>query len=242
MKVDCGMPRPFMNIISPMFVVQIYTVTVQCPVHVIVHCSHSLPYTHLSHRYYSLYFNSLNQQAESAPPPGKDKKSKKPQPLPPGVEEEESPTGLDSGLEVIEEVNMDDINNMDIEDQEEEDNSLAAAAAAYAQCRSTIGSTTTEGLGLSESEVAVVSVLAAFLTVHPLGATINEITVYFHGFNPTYNSYYLESLLQRLSKVFQLSGGKWWFLGFQTCYTAVSEKQTNTATTAEGQGEDDHES
>ena len=163
------------------------------------------------------------------------------------MEEEGSPspsTGIDSGLEVIEEVNMDDINDMDIEDQDE-DNSLAAAAAAYAQCRSTIGSTTTEGLGLSESEIAVVSVLAAFLTVHPLGATINEITMYFQGFNPTYNSYYLESLLRRLSKVFQLGGdgtGKWWFLGFQTCYTAVSEKQTNTATTSEGQEEKDHES
>ena len=86
-----------------------------------------------------------------------------------------------------------------------------------------------EGLGLTEPEVAIVSVLASFLAVHPLGATMNEITMYFQGFNPSYNSHYLESLLRRLSKVFQLSAGtedlpgKWWFMGFQTCYSAVGE-------------------
>lgn len=144
-----------------------------------------------------------------------------------------------SGLEIIEELNdddpkqmdIDDPKQMDIEEPEEEVNSLAEAAAAYAQLRSTIGSTTTEGVGLSEPEVAIVSVLGSFLAVHPLGATINEITTYFQGFNPTYNAHYLESLLRRLSKLFQLSSsgdglGKWWFMGFQTCYAAVSDTQT----------------
>ena len=158
-------------------------------------------------------------------------------------QEEQQDSDSENGLEIIEEVTgtttttateppATDGNEMDIDDKEEEepeDTSLAAAAAAYAQIRSTIGSVGQEGLGLTEPEVAIVSVLASFLAVHPLGATINEITMYFQGFNPSYNSHYLESLLRRLSKVFQLSAGtgdlpgKWWFMGFQTCYSAVGD-------------------
>ena len=131
---------------------------------------------------------------------------------------------------------------MDAEDNKA--GTLAAAAAAYARMRTRVGSTeASSGLGLSDTEVAIASVLAAFLTVHPLGASIDEITAYFRNFNSTYNSYYLESLLCRLPTVFQMSQAaastnegapvnKWWFLGFQTCSTVGS---TNTAPTA---GED----
>lgn len=116
--------------------------------------------------------------------------------------------------------------------KEGSENSLASAAAAYAQMRKTVGSSSDmSGLGLSEAEVAIVAVLAAFLTVHPLGATIESITSYFQTFNPAYNSYYLESLLRRLSKVFQLSkegGSKWWFLGFQTCYATPTSSSSTT--------------
>ena len=151
------------------------------------------------------------------------KKEKKSQLLPPGVEEAEETEEEKESSEKIDGVNLDDLNAV----MDDSSNSLAAAAAAYAQMRSSIGSTEVTGLGLSEPEVAIVSVLAAFLTVHPLGATIEEITAYFQGFNPSYNSYYIDSLLRRLPKVFQLTAGdsttpaKWWFLGFQTCYTAV---------------------
>ena len=145
----------------------------------------------------------------------------------------------DAPLEIIEEFSLDEPtptvpgNDMDIEDQESKDErapSLAAAAAAYAQIRSSIGSSGHQGL--SEPEVAIVSVMSAFLSVHPLGASIEEITAYFRGFNPSYNNHYLESLLRRLSKVFQITAGvgdlpgKWWFLGFQTCYTAVGKPRT----------------
>ena len=119
---------------------------------------------------------------------------------------------------------------------------LAAAAAAYAQMRTRVGSIeATSGLGLSDTEVAITSVLAAFLTVHPLGATIDEITTYFRNFNATYNSYYLESLLCRLPTVFQMSQAaasttaeaatvnKWWFLGFQTCSTVGSNSTESQA-------------
>lgn len=108
------------------------------------------------------------------------------------------------------------------------DKSLAAAAAAYAQVRSQMGTTSDEaGLGVSDKEVALTAVMAAFLTVHPLGASMSEISTYFQTFNPTYNSYYLESLLRRMPKVFQLSQAangepRWWFLGFQTISVTVS--------------------
>ena len=132
--------------------------------------------------------------------------------------------------EVIDGVSLDDLNT--VIDKDASEISLASAAAAYAQMRKSVGSSDTSGLGLSEAEVAIVTVLAAYLTVHPLGATIEAITSYFQTFNPSYNTYYLESLLRRLTKVFQLSGegsGKWWFLGFQTCYatpTAAENHET----------------
>lgn len=156
----------------------------------------------------------------------------------------------DDSLEVIDGVGMDDLNNL--MDQDASNTSLASAAAAYASMRKTVGSEEVAGLGLSEPEVAIVTVLAAFLTVHPLGATIESITAYFQNFNPAYNSYYLESLLRRLSKVFQVSDGtggtsgtggsggadggegsnkRWWFMGFQTCYdTPNASKEVGSAT------------
>ncbi len=138
--------------------------------------------------------------------------------------DEEKGNGDDEGKDIVDGVSLDDLNALI--DKDAGDSSLASAAAAYAQMREQVGSSSEHtGLGLSEAEVAIVSVLAVFLTVHPLGATIEAITTYFQNFNPAYNSYYLESLLRRLTKVFQLSGegnGKWWFLGFQTCYATPS--------------------
>lgn len=141
---------------------------------------------------------------------------------------------MDEEYEVLEGVGLDDDNKA---------GSLAAAAAAYAQLRTRVGSTeTSSGLGISDTEIAIASVLAAFLTVHPLGATIEEITTYFRNFNSTYNSYYLESLLCRLPTVFQMSQtaastnesapvNKWWFLGFQTCTTVGSNAEASTTST-----------
>ena len=119
--------------------------------------------------------------------------------------------------EVIDGVNIDDLSQA-----LNSGDSLASAAAAYAQLRTQLGSTADEtSLGLSENDIALVSVIAAFLTVHPLGATVEEIEVYFQTLNKNYTSIYLLSLLRRLPKVFQLSQGmdgqpRWWFLGFQT--------------------------
>ena len=148
---------------------------------------------------------------------------------------------MEEEYEVLEGVGMDEDNKA---------GTLAAAAAAYAQIRTRVGSTeASSGLGISDTEVAIASVLAAFLTVHPLGATIDEITAYFRNFNTTYNSYYLESLLCRLPTVFQMSQAtaatseatpvnKWWFLGFQTCSTVgganASEGQTGNKATTPG--------
>lgn len=103
--------------------------------------------------------------------------------------------------------------------------SLAANAAAYAKVRSMLGSTDDKKSSeFSETEVAIITVLSTFLTVNPLGATVDEIVSYFHKYNSTVTSVYLESLLHRLPQVFQLSQQsgeekKWWFLGFQTCCT-----------------------
>jgi RNA recognition motif-containing protein len=107
---------------------------------------------------------------------------------------------------------------------DESSDSLAANAAAYAKMRSMLGSTDdTKSSEFSESEVAIITVLSTFLTVNPLGATVEEIEAYFNKYNPTVTAVYLESLLCRLPQVFQLSQQsseeekKWWFLGFQTC-------------------------
>eukprot|EP00731_Ephydatia_muelleri_P030142 Em0021g665a len=150
--------------------------------------------------------------------------SKKPQ----SQEEVESDAKTD--VIVIDGVSLDDL-AVAMHDGGEGDNSLAAAAAAYAKMRTTVIGTaqpTPSGLDLTEAEVAMVSVLATFLTVHPLGATIGEITQYFQTFNPVCNSYFLESLLHRLPQVFQLSQSsvgeaKWWFLGFQTCCSQAQQ-------------------
>ena len=154
---------------------------------------------------------------------------------------EETGGGVEEEYEVLEGVGMDS------GDDDNKAGTLAAAAAAYAQMRTRVGSTEASGgVGLSDTEVAIASVLAAFLTVHPLGASIEEITTYFRNFNSTYNSYYLESLLCRLPSVFQMSqaapttneGGapvnKWWFLGFQTCST-VGGTNAVASVSAEGQ-------
>lgn len=138
----------------------------------------------------------------------------------------------DLKTEVINGVSLDDLTAAM---NEEGESSLAAAAAAYAKMRAAVGTTEpTSGLDLTEVEVAMVTVLATFLTVHPLGATINEITQYFQTFNPVCNSYYLESLLHRLPQVFQLSQSsageaKWWFLGFQTCCSQAQHSQPHYA-------------
>ena len=130
---------------------------------------------------------------------------------------------MDEGKkEVIDGVDIGDLNDA-LETGMDVENSLAAAAAAYAQMRSAVGaSETPAGLGLTEAEVAIVTVIATFLTVHPLGAAIGDIVSYLQAFNPACNEIYTESLLRRLPQVFQLSqstegSAKWWFLGFQTC-------------------------
>lgn len=125
--------------------------------------------------------------------------------------------------EVIDGVNMDDLNKALDSGSLVGGGSLAQAAAAYAQLRTQLGSTKEEtGLSLNETDIALTAVMAAFLTVHPLGATLAEIQTYFMPLNSTYNSYYLESLLRRLPKVFQNAPAsadgeyRWWFSGFQT--------------------------
>lgn len=121
--------------------------------------------------------------------------------------------------EVIDGVSMDDLNRA-LDNGSVGGETLAAAAAAYAQLRTQMGSST-EDKGLSDTDIALASVMAAFLTVHPLGASLEEIELYFRTLNSTYNSIYLEALLHRLPMIFQLSQGtdhkpRWWFMGFQT--------------------------
>ena len=136
------------------------------------------------------------------------------------IKKEGGRNGANSEGEVIAGVNLDDLNSA--LESGSLGGSLAEAAKAYAQIRSQLGSSGGEsGLGLTEDEVALVAVMAAFLTVHPLGSSLAEISQYFLTLSSNYNSVYLESLLHRLPKVFQLSQGangepRWWFLGFQT--------------------------
>ena len=131
------------------------------------------------------------------------------------------------------------------EDGNSTGDSLAAEAATYAKLRSVLGSTTDEAKTseFSEAEVAIITVLSTYLTVNPLGATMDEIVTYFNKYNPTVSGVYLESLLHRLPQVFQLgqqSSGeekKWWFLGFQTCCSqgqyAMQESEQQTDPTSE---------
>jgi hypothetical protein len=120
----------------------------------------------------------------------------------------------------------------------DEGDSLAAEAAAYARLRAVLGSTTDEAKlsEFSEAEIAIITVLSTYLTVNPLGATMDEIVAYFNRYNPAVSGVYVESLFHRLPQVFQVgqqaSGEekKWWFLGFQTCcsqgqYAAMQESE-----------------
>ena len=52
------------------------------------------------------------------------------------------------------------------------------------------------------------TVLATFLAVHPLGASLGEIAEYAQAFNPKLDYVYIQSLLARLPHVFQLSTRK----------------------------------
>ena len=124
----------------------------------------------------------------------------------------------------------------------DEGDSLAAEAAAYARLRAVLGSTTDEAKlsEFSEAEIAIITVLSTYLTVNPLGATMDEIVAYFNRYNPAVSGVYVESLFHRLPQVFQVgqqvSGEekKWWFLGFQTCcsqgqYAAMQELEQSAA-------------
>lgn len=139
----------------------------------------------------------------------------------------------DLGLEIIEEVNQDTPpgNDIDFEnvDTKEDEASCALRPLACGDWRGGL-------VGVSETELATVSVMAAFLAVHPMGASIEEITTYMQGFDHSYTGPYLESLLQKLIRVFQICHfgdgtfpGKWCFLGFQTC-AAGKSRATNSAT------------
>ncbi|CAI8007734.1 Ecto-NOX disulfide-thiol exchanger 1 [Geodia barretti] len=136
-----------------------------------------------------------------------------------------------SNMEVKVEIGMED-------GGDSKGDSLAAEAAVYAKLRSVLGSTTDEAKlsEFSEAEIAIITVLSTYLTVNPLGATMDEIAAYFNRYNPAVSGVYLESLLHRLPQVFQVgqqaSGEekKWWFLGFQTCcsqgqYAAMQESE-----------------
>lgn len=76
--------------------------------------------------------------------------------------------------------------------------------------------------GLSQHEIAIVSVLGTFLAVHPLGATLGEIAEYAGTFNPNLQYDYIEGLMRRLPEIFRVNKpegddeAKWWFLGFQS--------------------------
>ena len=154
--------------------------------------------------------------------------------------------------EVIDGVNMDDLSKALDNGSLPGSGTLAQAAAAYAQLRTQLGSAKEEtGTHLSENDIALTAVMAAFLTVHPLGATLAQIQTYFTTLNPNYNSYYLESLLRRLPKVFQESRAstnaeyRWWFLGFQTVsvnqYTQQQQQHGTAAPDANEQDETEME-
>lgn len=157
------------------------------------------------------------------------------------TKKEDRRNGANKKGEVIDGVNLEDLNSA--LEGGALGSSLAEAAKAYAQIRSQLGSSGAEsGLGLTEDEVAMVAVMAAFLTVHPLGSSLAEISQYFLTLSSNYNSVYLESLLHRLPKVFQLSQGanrepRWWFLGFQTVsvgqFNSVGVPGGNDAQTVE---------
>lgn len=85
---------------------------------------------------------------------------------------------------------------------------------------------------LTQDEISVATVLATFLAVHPLGASLGEIAEYAEAFNPKLDYAYVQTLLSRLPHVFQLSAqdgddAKWWFLGFQSaCHLFDAQSTT----------------
>lgn len=141
----------------------------------------------------------------------------------------------EESTEVVEGVELGDLKEMMQSADNDSTNPLAAAAAEYAKTRNTIAASekVTE-LGMTEQEIAMVTVIATFLAVHPLGATIGDITRYFQAFNPQSSGYYLQGLLTRLPQVFQMSQSsedmepRWWFLGYQSTSqtTAYSQDQS----------------
>ena len=131
---------------------------------------------------------------------------------------------------MVEGVELGDLKDMMQSNDADSSNPLAAAAAEYAKTRNTVAATEkATDLGMTEREIAMVTVIATFLAVHPLGATIGEITHYFQAFNPQSSGYYLQGLLTRLPQVFQMTQSaeelepRWWFLGYQsTSQTAAA--------------------
>ena len=122
---------------------------------------------------------------------------------------------------MVEGVELGDLKQLMQSNDTDSNNPLAAAAAEYAKTRSTIAEKDAD-VGMTEREIAMVTVIATFLAVHPLGATIGEITHYFQAFNPQSSGYYLQGLLTRLPQVFQMTQSaeevepRWWFLGYQS--------------------------
>lgn len=143
----------------------------------------------------------------------------------------------EESTDVVEGVELGDLKEM-MQTNTDSTNPLAAAAAEYAKTRNTVAEKATE-LGMTEKEIAMVTVIATFLAVHPLGATIAEITHYFQAFNPQSSGYYLQGLLTRLPQVFQMTQSaeelepRWWFLGYQ------STSQTAAAVYAQEESEED---
>ena len=144
----------------------------------------------------------------------------------------------EESTDVVEGVNLGDLKELMQSNNNDASNPLAAAAAEYAKTRSTVAEKATE-LGMTEKEIAMVTVIATFLAVHPLGATIGEITHYFQAFNPQSSGYYLQGLLTRLPQVFQMTQSaeelepRWWFLGYQ------STSQTAAAAYTQEESEED---
>jgi len=146
----------------------------------------------------------------------------------------------EQSTDVVEGVELGDLKEIMQSNNTDSTNPLAAAAAEYAKTRNTVTAMEKAAeLGMTEKEIAMVTVIATFLAVHPLGATIGEITRYFQAFNPQSSGYYLQGLLTRLPQVFQMSQSseelepRWWFLGYQ------STSQTAAATTYSQESEED---
>ena len=139
---------------------------------------------------------------------------------------------------MVEGVELSDLKELMQSNDSDSTNPLAAAAAEYAKTRNTVTATEKAAdIGMSEREIAMVTVIATFLAVHPLGATIGEITHYFQAFNPQSSGYYLQGLLTRLPQVFQMTQSaeelepRWWFLGYQsTSQTAAAAAYTQEET------------